>query len=83
MVYLDIKKLNKTTIQALQECLDFIQNGWIHVGDLSDYNVWIVLFRKPSTGESLKIRVFKESYDIWRDGVLKKIVGYKPAGLKD
>lgn len=83
MIYLDLKKLNKTAIQALNECLDFMQNGWIYVGDLSTTDVWIVSFRKPSTGEKLKIRIFQKSYDVWRNGVLKKIIHNKHAGLKD
>lgn len=83
MIHLDIKKLNKTAIQALNECLDFMQNGWTCVGDLSIDDNWIVSFRKPSTGERLTMRIYRESYAVWRNGVLKKIVGYKPAQLKN
>lgn len=83
MIYFDLNKLNKSVIQALIECLDLMQNGWICLSDVLVDDVWIVVLRKPSTGERIKIRIFRESYDIWRNGVLKKIVGYKHPELKN
>lgn len=83
MIKFNITALTKSRIQALQECLDFSRSGWVETSTTCLSETWIICMRKPSTSERLKIRVFLTGYDVWRDGVLKKIVGYKHAGLKD
>lgn len=83
MIRFNISELTKSRIQALKECLDFSRNGWVELSSACLPDAWVIFMRKNGTGDVLKIRMFEKSYDVWKNGVLKKIVRDKPAGLKN
>lgn len=83
MIKFNITQLTESRIQALKECLDFSRSGWVELSSTCLPDVWVIFMRKASTGDVLKIRISEEFYDVWKNGVLKKIAHYKHAGLKD
>lgn len=81
MIDFNNKKLTRAQIAALKESGDLLRCGWTLVSETEIGEKWILIHRKPSTGERILIRVWPRSYDLWRDNLLKKIVNFERVPL--
>lgn len=75
--------LTKTQVAALKECGDLRVNGWQQVSATQLFKSWYIVFRNPAKASKISVRITETSYEIWRDGVLKKIVSAVHLGLKN
>lgn len=81
MIDFQNKKLTRAQIAALEESGDLLRCGWTLVSETEIGEKWIIVHRKPSTGERILMRVWPRSYDLWRDDLLKKIVNFERVPL--
>lgn len=83
MIDIGKKPLTKTQVAALKECGDLRVNGWHQVSATQLFKSWYIVFRNPAKASKISVRITETSYEIWRDGILKKQVLSVHAGLKN
>ena len=60
--------LTKAQVEALLECFDFLQNGYLPETDYQSHGVWIIKLKHKKNGHRLSIWIRPIDYFIWRDG---------------
>ena len=83
MIDIGKKPLTKTQVAALKECGNLRVNGWRQVSATQLFKSWYIVFRNPAKASTISVRITESAYEIWRDGVLKKLVRAVHAGLKN
>lgn len=81
MINLGKVPLTKTQVDALKECADLRIMGWQQVSATQLFKSWYIVFRSPAKASKISVRITEASYEIWRDGVLKKLVTAVHLGL--
>lgn len=66
--------LTRAQVEALLECFDFLHNGYLPETDYQSNDVQIIKLRHKRNGRRLSIRIKEDSYKIYRDGKLVKIM---------
>lgn len=67
----EFKDLTKAQVEALQECFDFLRNGYLPIIDFCIDGLWVIKLRHQRKFSMLIVEILRNSYTIKRGG--KKI----------
>lgn len=74
----EFTNLTKAQVEALLECFDFLHNGYLPETDYQSDDVQVIKLKHKKNGHRLSIRIKAESYKIYRDGRLVKMMLANP-----
>lgn len=74
----EFTNLTKAQVEALQECFDFLRNGYMPLLDSVVCGTWIIKLRHRHNGSCISVWIHRWSYVILRDGKMMKVVRREP-----
>lgn len=73
----EFTNLTKAQVEALQECFDFLRNGYLPLLDSVVCGTWIIKLRHRYNGSCISVWIHHWSYVIFKDGSMKKLVRFE------
>lgn len=70
----EFTNLTKAQVEALQECFDFLRNGYMPLLDSVVCGTWLIKLRHRYNGSCISVWIHHWSYVIFRDGKMSKFV---------
>lgn len=69
--------LTRAQVEALLECFDFLQNGYLPETDYQSKDVMIIKLKHKKNGHRLSIWIREKAYTIFRDGRPVKMMKFQ------
>ena len=79
MILREYKNLTKTQVEALQECFDFLANGYAEYQFIQLRNVWIVGLYNQKNQNDMKVFIYENRFRIRKNFVTKKVIEREPS----
>lgn len=74
--------LTATQVEALQECFDFVRNGYLEIISYSSKEFWFVKLKHKTNRKVLLIFIYDDFYYIKNSSKLVKLVENKDDGSR-
>ncbi len=73
----EFTNLTRAQVGALQECFDFLRNGYLQVIDFNVNGLWIIKMRHQSNYARITVTIKPFEYSIKKNGAVVKIVLFR------
>lgn len=80
MIINERRNLTRAQVEALMECFDFLQNGYVEYQFLQLFKVWVVSLKHQRTKKDIHVFIYPNRYRIRVDRKTRKIVEFRPSG---
>lgn len=73
----EFTNLTRAQVGALQECFDFLRNGYLQVIDFNVNGLWIIKMQHQSNHAKLTVTIKPFEYSIKKNGDTVKVVFFR------